>query len=81
MQIFPWVSGAAGDVGRHPFSDVLMLQGQSIGSGMGIHRSMAPRTGRCGDGVGLGPMRRCGLWLQMGLLIHGLSGEHHRQRR
>ena len=81
MQILPRVSGAAGDVGRHPFSNVLMLQGQGIGGGMGIHRPMAPRAGRCGDGMGLGPMRRCGLRLWLELLIHGLSGEHHRQRR
>ena len=81
MQIFPWVSGAASDVGRHPFGDVLVLQGQGIGGSMGIHRPMAPRAGRCGDGVRLGPMRRSCLLLWLGLLIHGLPGEHHRQRR
>jgi hypothetical protein len=81
MKIVPGVSGAPGDVGRHPLGDVLMLQVQGIGGGMGIHRTMAARAGRCGDDMGLGPMRRCGLRLWLGLLVHGLPGEHHRQQR
>ncbi len=43
---------------------------------------MTPRAGWCRNGMGVGPMRRCclRLWLRLGLLVHGLPGEHHWQR-
>jgi hypothetical protein len=49
LQIFFRVARASGDVARNSGSDVTVLQGQSIGGGMGIHRPMAPRLGWEGD--------------------------------
>jgi hypothetical protein len=43
------VAGAARDVSGHGLGDVEVLQRQSIGGGMGIHRPKAPRLGREGD--------------------------------
>jgi hypothetical protein len=49
LQIFFRVARASGDVARNSGSDVTVLQGQSIGGGMGIHRPMAPLLGREGN--------------------------------
>jgi hypothetical protein len=43
------MAGAARDVARHGLGDVAMLEGQSIGCGMGVHRSVPPRLRWEGD--------------------------------
>jgi hypothetical protein len=42
LQVFPGMAGAAREVGGHRSGDVLMLQRQGIGGGMGMVAAMGP---------------------------------------